>query len=179
MTEERERIAYLLYKACRPFITPDPLPKTPWKPTGDFLAMAQAVIEDRRQWPSCGHIATSVCFACYVDRGHELDLVTAERDALKARCEELAERIVDADALHLADEQGIRNLEARIAELEAQVSRRVAEVVEQCRGCHLCAPAPEPADGCPSCPRCEEITRAVVGAPVRCLAHHGVVEDRG
>ena len=44
----------------------------------------------------------------------------AERDQLKARCEELAQLLVDAEALRLADESDVHQLRALLQQIDAK-----------------------------------------------------------
>ena len=53
---------------------------------------------------------------------HGLDAL-ASLPALTARCEDLAARLVDCEALHLAGEQTIRNMQRRVEAAEAKVAR--------------------------------------------------------
>ncbi len=51
----------------------------------------------------------------------EMKTLKPERDKLRARCEELAKANVDVGALHLADEQSVRNLRVEVKKLEATI----------------------------------------------------------
>jgi len=65
--------------------------------------------EDRRFTCSCGN----------PDPAH----IDIELDALRVRCGELAQQLVDAGILHLADESDIYHLRARVADLEKALNQ--------------------------------------------------------